>query len=53
MQQVLQQGKIASVSPVEGSNLATALAPVRDSLGDVVAVVELTAPVDEPPPAWS
>lgn len=36
-----------------GAAFRTVLAPVRDSLGDVVAVVELTAPVQLPAPAWS
>ncbi len=44
-----------TVAP-EDENLATVLAPVRDSLGDVVAVVELTAPNPKSAklaPAWS
>jgi hypothetical protein len=44
----------ATGSPVsESDGLVTALAPVRDSLGDVVAVLELTAPLDAERPAWS
>jgi hypothetical protein len=53
MKEVLEAGKVVSVSPSGDKNLATVLAPVRDSLGDVVGVVELTAPLDAPPPAWS
>ena len=44
-----------TVAP-EDENLATVLAPVRDSLGDVVGVVELTSPnpkSKEMAPAWS
>jgi len=53
MKEVLETGTIVSVPPSDDKNLATVLAPVRDSLGDVVGVVELTAPLDAPPPAWS
>lgn len=34
-------------------HLVTVLAPIRDSLQDVVGVVELTAPTDLDAPAWS
>jgi len=40
---VFKDGVIRGVPPDDASPLATALAPVRDSLGDVVAVVELSA----------
>jgi hypothetical protein len=53
MKEVFATGQIRRVPPAEGDRLATALAPVRDSLGDVVAVAEFTAPLDAPPPAWS
>ncbi|KPK86001.1 MAG: hypothetical protein AMJ81_02195 [Phycisphaerae bacterium SM23_33] len=53
MKQVFANGQVLRVAPAEGDRLATVLAPVRDSLGDVVAVAEFTAPLDAPPPAWS
>jgi hypothetical protein len=53
MKELLEAGKVVSVPPSDEKNLATVLAPVRDSLGDVVGVVELTSPLDAPPPAWS
>jgi hypothetical protein len=53
MKEVLEAGTIVSVPPSDDKNLATVLAPVRDSLGDVVGVVEMTAPLNAPPPAWS
>lgn len=55
MQDVFERGAIRLIDPDESTpELATALAPVRDSLGDVTAVVELTAPCSEDDaPAWS
>ena len=55
MKHVLRTGRICDVEAGEGRPaLLTVLAPVRDSLGDVVAVAELTAPSGaDPPPAWS
>jgi ribosomal protein L11 methylase PrmA len=55
MRDVLQGGQLRRLAPDEKHPaLATVLAPVRDSLGDVVAVVELTAPASAgAPPAWS
>jgi len=55
MQAVLDDGRIRIVLPDEQApSLVTALAPVTDSLGDVVGVVELSAPISQTdPPAWS
>ena len=53
MKEVFGIGEIRRVGPEPDRPLATALAPVRDSLGDVVAVVELTAPLEGQAPAWS
>lgn len=53
MKQVFDSGEIRRAPWREGDRLATVLAPVRDSLGDVVAVAEFTAPLEAPPPAWS
>lgn len=50
---VFKSGKVRRVRAARGDKLATSLAPIRDSLGDVVAVVELTAPLKGPAPAWS
>ena len=53
MQEAFGTGRLVSVGPEPGKALATVLAPVRDSLGEVAAVVELTAPLEGEPPAWS
>ncbi len=53
MQEVLGTGEIVTVAPEPDRALATVLAPVRDSLGEVVAVIELTAPLEGQAPAWS
>lgn len=50
MKDVFQTGRIVAVGPAPDDKRVTVLAPVRDSLGDVVAAVELTAPLDAPPP---
>ena len=50
MRRVMQTGE--PVELTDGKTL-TVLAPVRDSLGDVAAVVELTAPLTGPATAWS
>ena len=53
LKQMLETGEMVQVAPGEGEVLATVLAPIRDSLGDVVGAVELSAPLEGPPPAWS
>ena len=53
MKEVFDTGEIRRLAPADGARLATALAPVRDSLGDVVAVAELTAATGGTSPAWS
>ncbi|KKL80288.1 hypothetical protein LCGC14_2006260 [marine sediment metagenome] len=53
MQAVFDSGEVTVAPQVEGDRTATVLAPIRDSLGDVVAIVELTAPLQSPPPAWN
>ena len=53
MKEVFDTGEIRQAPLGEGDKVATVLAPIRDSLGDVVAVVELSAPLGDPPPAWS
>jgi hypothetical protein len=50
MRRVFETGEIAA-APGD-AKWATALAPVRDSLYDVVAVVELTSPLDPEAPAF-
>jgi len=37
----------------KGNSLVTVLAPIRDSLGDVVAVVEFTSLLQGQPSAWN
>lgn len=51
--EVLRTGRVVSVPPDDATPLATALGPIRDSLGDVVGVVELTSAVDGRRRAWS
>lgn len=53
MKEVFAGGQVRRVPPAGPDRFATALAPVRDSLGDVVAIAEFTAPLEVPPPAWS
>lgn len=53
MREVFATGQLRPVGPAEGESLATVLAPVRDSLGDVVAIAELTAATGGASPAWS
>jgi hypothetical protein len=53
MKEVFQTGKVASAPVGPDDKLVAVLAPVRDSLGDVVGVVELTAPLEAEGPAWS
>jgi hypothetical protein len=53
MQEAFGTGLIVPVAPESGRDLATVLAPVRDSLGEVVAVIELTASPQGQAPAWS
>ena len=50
---VLKTGCILPVPPDASGRLATVLGPIRDSLGNVVGVVELTASVGGTVPAWS
>jgi hypothetical protein len=53
MRSVFETGEVVAVASSDDDSYATALAPVRDSLGDVVAVAEFTAPLDPDAPAWS
>jgi len=53
MKEVFRSGQVQAAPPDAAGRLATALAPIRDSLGDVVAVAEFTAPLAAAPPAWS
>ena len=53
MKEAFQAGRIVPVPTGPDDELVTVLAPVRDSLGDVAGVVELTAPLDVEAPAWS
>ena len=54
MAQVFETGRCQQLTPDGANAVATVLAPVRDSLHDVVAVVELSAPVlPDDRPAWS
>ncbi|MEW6756339.1 MAG: hypothetical protein AB1505_36010 [Candidatus Latescibacterota bacterium] len=57
MREVLATGAVRQLGPqedVRGSRrLVTVLTPVRDSLGDVVAVAELTSLLAGRPPAWN
>ncbi|GAH65399.1 unnamed protein product, partial [marine sediment metagenome] len=53
MQEAFGTGRIIPVGPEGDRAVATVLAPVRDSLGEVVAVIELTAPLEGQAPAWS
>ena len=53
LREVFESGRIRLVPPGEGDTLATALAPIRDSLGDVIGAVELTTQLEGPPPAGS
>ena len=53
MQEVFGTGEVVAVGPEGDRAVATVLAPVRDSLGEVVAVIELTAPLEGQAPAWS
>ena len=52
MKQVLETGRPVTVPAGEGDKCATVLTPIRDSLGDTVAVLELSSPLNRPP-AWS
>lgn len=54
MAECVRSGQVTVAPPAAG--LLTVLAPVRDSLADVVGFVELTAPLPKGrrlPPAWS
>ena len=59
MREVFDSGQIRQIGPdaenggEKAKLLATALAPIRDSLGDVVAVAEFTTLLDGPPEAWN
>jgi len=59
MREVFATGEIRQVAPSDEDrdkspgHLATALAPIRDSLGDVVAVAEFTALVGGRPSSWN
>ena len=51
--ETFRSGRVLAVPPDESASLATALGPVRDSVGEVVGVVEFTAAVDGSRRAWS
>jgi hypothetical protein len=53
MGRAFETGEAVAAPLADGDTHATVLAPVRDSLQDVVAVVELTAPLDPDAPAWA
>jgi hypothetical protein len=53
LRRVFETGEPAALPPEPGGHHVTALAPVRNSLRDVAAVVELTAPTDLDAPAWA
>jgi len=53
MRQVYETGAIVEAPSSPDDQHITVLAPVRDSLGDVAAVVELTAPLDPEGPSWA
>lgn len=53
MKEVFRTGRIVRVPAGSDDEMATVLAPARDSLGDVVGVIELTAPLETEAPAWS
>ena len=53
MAEVVKTGKALALPVADGDRQATALAPIRDSLGDVVAVCEFSAPLTGQSPAWS
>jgi len=53
MRNVFETGEVVPAPHGPDDTHVTVLAPVRDSLCDVVAVVELTAPLDPDAPAWS
>ncbi len=52
MAEVFATGRLVTAPPDPAGKLMAVLAPVRDSLGGVVAVCELTAPIDPAAPAW-
>lgn len=53
LSEVLDSGQIVSIGPDDSLPLATAIGPIRDSLGDVVGVIEMTATVGDEQVAWS
>ncbi len=52
MKQVFETGEMRRAPAADGDKCATVLTPVRDSLGDVAAVLELSSPLNRPP-AWN
>ena len=52
MQRVFATGQIVAAPPAKDDASVTVLGPVRDSLQDVVAVVEFTSPLDPQAPAF-
>ena len=52
MKQVFETGEMRRAPAADGGKCAAVLAPVRDSLGDVAAVLELSSPLNRPP-AWN
>jgi len=52
MKEVFETGEIRRAPAGDGDKCATVLAPIRDSLGQVAAVLELSTPLNRPP-AWS
>jgi hypothetical protein len=53
MKTVLDEGVRVSLPADENFKVATALAPVRDSLDDIVGVLELNAPTEDDSVSWA
>ncbi len=52
MKRVLDTGEPVRAAAGDGDKCATVLVPIRDSLGDTAAVLELSTPLNRPP-AWA
>ena len=52
MRDVFESGEPRRAPAADGDKCATVLTPIRDSLGDVAAVLELSSPLNRPP-AWN
>ena len=53
MKRAFETGETVAAPRSDDDTHAAVLAPIRDSLQDIVGVVELTAPLDPDAPAWS